>query len=185
MWQTPIVMKKGRSAVLLSVLAAESDMARMAARVSELTGTLGVRVRMTERFVAPREIVEVATEWGPVRVKAGAGRLRPEHDDVARIARETGLRVRRRGTRGRRSGSRDGGSGRLVGPAAPSYATNQPPSRSAMKPSAASAHRMSATSSAGTESRPAVRSAAESARASSSAESPGPAITARSNQARF
>jgi uncharacterized protein (TIGR00299 family) protein len=90
-WQTPIVMKKGRSAVLLSVLAAEVDMVRMAARVSELTGTLGVRVRMTQRFVAAREIIEVATEWGPVRVKVGTGRQRPEHDDVARIARETGL----------------------------------------------------------------------------------------------
>jgi pyridinium-3,5-bisthiocarboxylic acid mononucleotide nickel chelatase len=90
-WQTPIVMKKGRSAVLLSVLAAENDMARMAARVSELTGSLGVRVRMTQRVVVPREVVEVATEWGPVRVKVGAGLLRPEHDDVARIARETGV----------------------------------------------------------------------------------------------
>ncbi len=89
-WQTPIVMKKGRSAVLLSVLSADADMARMAGRVSELTGSLGVRVRMTQRVVVPREVIQVATEWGPVRVKVGAGRLRPEHDDVARIARETG-----------------------------------------------------------------------------------------------
>jgi uncharacterized protein (TIGR00299 family) protein len=91
-WQTPIVMKKGRSAVMLSVLIAEPDAARFAARVHELTGSLGVRVRTTERFVAPREIVEVETEWGTVRVKVSAGRLRPEHDDVARIARETGRR---------------------------------------------------------------------------------------------
>ena len=89
-WQTPVVMKKGRLAVVLSVLAAEADAPRLAARVSELTGSLGVRVRTAERFVAPREVLEVATEWGLVRVKAGAGRLRPEHEDVARIARETG-----------------------------------------------------------------------------------------------
>jgi uncharacterized protein (TIGR00299 family) protein len=89
-WQTPIVMKKGRSAVLLSVLCAEVDMARMTGRVSELTGSLGVRVRTTQRVVVPREIIEVSTEWGVVRVKVGAGRLRPEHDDVMRIARETG-----------------------------------------------------------------------------------------------
>jgi uncharacterized protein (DUF111 family) len=72
------------------VLVAEPDAARFAARVSELTGSLGVRVRATERFVAPREIVEVATEWGAVRVKLGANRLRPEHDDVAGLARESG-----------------------------------------------------------------------------------------------
>ncbi len=89
-WQTPVVMKKGRLAVVLSVLAAEADAPRLAARVSELTGSLGVRVRTAERFVAPREVLEVPTEWGVVRVKAGAGRLRPEHEDVARIARETG-----------------------------------------------------------------------------------------------
>jgi uncharacterized protein (TIGR00299 family) protein len=89
-WQTPIVMKKGRLATMLSALVSAPDSALLAARMSELTGSLGVRVRPTERFVAARHIVEVATEWGPVRVKAGAGRLRPEHDDVARIARETG-----------------------------------------------------------------------------------------------
>ena len=88
-WQTPIVMKKGRSAVLLSVLAAEQEIGRFSARVTELTGSLGVRVRVVERFAVPREVIEVATEWGPVRVKIGAGRLRPEHEDVARIARET------------------------------------------------------------------------------------------------
>jgi len=58
--------------------------------VSELTGSLGVRIGSVERFVAARAVIEVATQWGPVRVKAGAGRLRPEHEDVARIARETG-----------------------------------------------------------------------------------------------
>jgi uncharacterized protein (DUF111 family) len=89
-WQTPIVMKKDRSAIMLSVLVAETDAARFAARTSELTGSLGIRVRVTQRLVVPREVVEVSTEWGPVRVKVGAGRLRPEHDDVARIARETG-----------------------------------------------------------------------------------------------
>jgi uncharacterized protein (DUF111 family) len=89
-WQTPIVMKKGRSAVLLSALVAERDSGRFAARMSDLTGSLGVRVRVVQRLVAPRESLEVATEWGPVRVKSGAGRIRPEHDDIARIARETG-----------------------------------------------------------------------------------------------
>jgi uncharacterized protein (TIGR00299 family) protein len=90
-WQTPIVMKKGRSAAMLSVLAAEEDAVRLTERVSELTGSLGVRVTFTERRVAPRAILQVDTEWGVVPIKSGAGRLRPEHEDVARIARESGL----------------------------------------------------------------------------------------------
>ena len=72
-WQTPIVMKKGRSAVMLSVLVAEADAPRFAARVIELTGSLGVRVRTAERFVAPREVVEVADRVG---IRAGEGRAR-------------------------------------------------------------------------------------------------------------
>ena len=90
-WQTPIVMKKGRSAVTLSVLVPAVSAAHTAARIMALTGTLGVRMTPVHRFVAAREVVEVDTAWGTVRAKSGAGRVRPEHEDVARIAREHGL----------------------------------------------------------------------------------------------
>ncbi len=93
-WQTPIVMKKGRSAVMLSVLATAPEAERFAARIIELTGTLGVRRELLERTVAARETSTVQTPWGPARAKTGAGRTRPEHDDVARIAREHGLPYR-------------------------------------------------------------------------------------------
>lgn len=93
-WQTPIVMKKGRSAVMLSVLTAAEDAERLAARLIELTGTLGVRRELLERTVAERECRTVETPWGPARVKLGGGRVRPEHDDVARIAREHALPYR-------------------------------------------------------------------------------------------
>jgi uncharacterized protein (TIGR00299 family) protein len=89
-WQTPIVMKKGRSAVALSVLAETGGAEFVAERVIELTGSLGVRRSPLERYVAPREIVSLETPWGPVRLKVGAGRARPEHEDVAEIARRTG-----------------------------------------------------------------------------------------------
>jgi len=90
-WQTPIVMKKGRSAVTLSVLATPDDANRLAEQTIALTGSLGVRRSRLERSCVPREVRDVATPWGLARVKIGAGRLRPEHDDVARIAREHGL----------------------------------------------------------------------------------------------
>ncbi|MBA4370379.1 MAG: TIGR00299 family protein [Coriobacteriaceae bacterium] len=88
-WVTPIVMKKGRSAATLSVLAGTRVAQETAARVVALTGTLGVRSTPQPRYVAERAVHEVASPWGPVRVKSGAGRLRPEHDDVARIAAAT------------------------------------------------------------------------------------------------
>ena len=59
-----------------------------------LTGSLGVRASVLERTVAGRKSVLVDSPWGPARVKVGAGRMRPEHDDVARIAREHGLPYR-------------------------------------------------------------------------------------------
>ena len=49
---------------------------------------------MLERAVADRESIVVASPWGPARVKVGAGRFRPEHDDVARMARDNGLPYR-------------------------------------------------------------------------------------------
>ncbi len=94
-WLTPIVMKKGRSAVVLSALTAPDDAERTAERIVALTGTLGVRRTELDRFEAEREIREVATPWGVAKVKVGATgsshRIRPEHDDVVRIAREQAL----------------------------------------------------------------------------------------------
>lgn len=92
-WQTPIVMKKGRLAVELSVLAEPLRSDALAGRMHELTGTLGVRRTWVERTVAPREQIEVETPWGPCRFKVGiiggATIVRPEHDDVARMSRQT------------------------------------------------------------------------------------------------
>lgn len=89
-WTTPVTMKKGRSAVVVSVLCRPVDAARLTARIHELTGSLGVRVSELTRSVVDREVVTVHTEWGSVRYKRGAGRSRPEHDDIAEVARRTG-----------------------------------------------------------------------------------------------
>ena len=94
-WQAPVVMKKGRLAVALSVLVTERDAEQAASRIQELTGTLGVRRIDASRYCLDRDIIEVGSVWGPVRVKMseahGRAGVRPEHDDVARIARETGI----------------------------------------------------------------------------------------------
>lgn len=89
-WIAPIVMKKGRAAMLLSALVPREAAEHFAKRLVTLTGTLGVRRTDLERFTAEREQRVVDTVHGPVKFKVGAGKIRPEHDDVARIAKETG-----------------------------------------------------------------------------------------------
>ncbi len=98
-WRTPIVMKKGRAAVEITVLAPERDADDLTAVLMELTGTLGVRTRVTERRVAERDVRTVNTSLGIVRVKVarigGTTRIRPEHDDCALIAERTGMPIDR------------------------------------------------------------------------------------------
>lgn len=89
-WLSPIVMKKGRSALTISVLVFPGDAERFAQRTVALTGTLGVRRSELARLVTGRSVREIDTPWGSVRVKEGAGRVRAEADDVTRIARDTG-----------------------------------------------------------------------------------------------
>jgi len=90
-WVTPIAMKKSRAALTLSVLSSKSEAEHFAARMMKLTGTLGVRVSIQPRYIAERESMTVDTKWGSVQVKVGSGRVRPEHEDIARIAREHNL----------------------------------------------------------------------------------------------
>lgn len=85
-WTSPIVMKKGRSAFTLSTLAPLDRAEHFAERIVVLTGTLGVRRRDLERFTAQREQRSAETPHGLVRFKSGAGFVRPEADDVTRIA---------------------------------------------------------------------------------------------------
>jgi uncharacterized protein (TIGR00299 family) protein len=92
-WVTPVVMKKGRPAHVLSVLA---DPARAVSLVSQLaaeTGTLGVRIATLERWTGPRTVERVEVEGRPVRVKVGSQRAKAEHDDAAEVARALGLPV--------------------------------------------------------------------------------------------
>lgn len=89
---TPIVMKKGRSGHLLTAVVRPAEEVRFAAQILRDTPTLGVRLRHEDRFELPREIVEVDTRFGPIRVKVArvsraVARGWPEHDDCAAAAR--------------------------------------------------------------------------------------------------
>lgn len=97
-WQTPVVMKKGRAGILLSVLSAASEAPRLAERIITETGTLGVRLIAAGRRLVDRDVAEIVTSLGTARFKTallpGTGRvLRVESDDAARIAAERDMPV--------------------------------------------------------------------------------------------
>lgn len=90
-YYTPVYMKKGRPATLVTVIT-PAGRAREAARVLLThTSTLGVRYRSAARLVLEREMITVATKWGEVRVKVayvgGRGpKIAPEFEDCRAIA---------------------------------------------------------------------------------------------------
>jgi pyridinium-3,5-bisthiocarboxylic acid mononucleotide nickel chelatase len=94
-WITPIVMKKGRPAYTVSALADPILAGQVAARLTAETGSLGVRGTRLERWPAPRSTSMVEVDGLPVRIKVSPGRSsKPEHDDVAKVARLRGLPLR-------------------------------------------------------------------------------------------
>jgi len=98
-WLTPIVMKKGRPAVTISVLCSPERQDAMRAILFRETGTLGVRATPVSKRALEREIVEVETRHGVVGVKVAfldgeAVTVAPEYEDCARVAREAGVAAR-------------------------------------------------------------------------------------------
>ena len=90
----PIVMKKGRPGLALTCMTRTGDERALTRALFAHSPTLGVRRTRVERWVRPREVLEVHTPWGPMRVKRAGARLHPEYDDVASIASAHGLAFR-------------------------------------------------------------------------------------------
>ena len=98
-WLTPIVMKKGRPAITVSVLASPQRQDAIRQVLFRETGTLGIRTSAVDKRMLDREWLEVATSHGAVRVKIGrlegdAITVAPEFEDCARVAREAGVPAR-------------------------------------------------------------------------------------------
>ena len=92
---TPVQMKKGRPGVLVTALCDPARSADVASRLFSESTTIGMRVRREGRLELRREIQEVETPLGRVRVKAvvlpnGEERRAPEYEDLRRIAAATG-----------------------------------------------------------------------------------------------
>ena len=101
----PATMKKGRSGHLIQVIAKPGDSARIARRIIEETGSLGVRISPTKhRLIAKRKLESVrieidGTEWDAA-VKIATDEdgcilsISAEFEDAKTIAQKTGVPVR-------------------------------------------------------------------------------------------
>ncbi len=93
-WLTPIVMKKGRPAHVVSALADIAVAAQVARVLASETGSLGVRGTTLDRWPRTRSLDTVDVAGMPVRVKVSPGRIKVEHDDAARVAEQVRLPLR-------------------------------------------------------------------------------------------
>ncbi|HMG41938.1 MAG TPA: nickel pincer cofactor biosynthesis protein LarC [Acidimicrobiales bacterium] len=93
-WVTPVVMKKGRPAHVVSALVDPALAEQVGRTLASETGSLGFRGATLERWPSTRLLRTVEVEGLPVRVKVSPGRLKVEHDDAAWVARRRGLPLR-------------------------------------------------------------------------------------------
>lgn len=92
---TPIFMKKGRPAYMLTVICDESLTHIAAKIIFERTGSIGIRLRNSKRIVMHREIKSVATKYGSIPVKYssfdGIEKFKAEADAVEKAAKAFGV----------------------------------------------------------------------------------------------
>ncbi len=91
-WFTPVMMKKDRPAIVVSVLCREEARGALTELIFRETTSIGVRVRQVERESLVREEKTVPTAYGTISVKTSflAGEpvnVMPEYEDVAAAAR--------------------------------------------------------------------------------------------------
>ena len=91
---TSVGMKKNRPGILLTCMCRPLDREKMVELLFRHTTTLGVRESAFRRYTLSRESKTIQTPNGDIRVKVSTGygvvREKPEFDDLAKIARETG-----------------------------------------------------------------------------------------------
>ena len=98
-WFTPIQMKKHRPAVMLSVLCEEAAVQAIADLIFAETTAFGLRVEKVMRLKLARRWEEVATPYGPVKVKLGFKgdmvlQRSPEFESCRAAAEKAGVPVR-------------------------------------------------------------------------------------------
>lgn len=98
-WLTPILMKKGRPAHTLAVLATAEQLPALRRVIFEETSTIGLREHPVGKHALDRETVTIDLRGVPIRVKLARldGVLltaTPEYDDLAAAATDLGVPVK-------------------------------------------------------------------------------------------
>ncbi len=98
-WFTPVFMKKGRPAYLLTVLTNEGLRRNIENVIFRETTTIGIRRTTMRRTTLVRRPASVQTPWGAVEVKEcilpdGSSRFYPEYETLKQIASDKGLALR-------------------------------------------------------------------------------------------
>ncbi len=87
---TPIIMKKSRPGITLSILCNENNISEIEDVVLSETTTLGLRKYRVEKTMLPRETKTVSSKYGKIRVKFSTyGNLikhKPEYEDCIQAA---------------------------------------------------------------------------------------------------
>lgn len=99
-YKTPIVMKKGRLAVKLSVLCDENRIDALTQCVIRETTAIGVRVLKVQKRMCHRSTEKLATPLGEVTIKKAyyEGELvneKPEYEDCKRLAKVHGMSLKK------------------------------------------------------------------------------------------
>ena len=98
-WLTPVTMKKGRPATVVSAIVPAERRANVERVLFLESTTIGVRATPVSRTRAPRRFETITTRWGDVRLKLRGweGRVigaMPEYDDCLRLSRESNASIR-------------------------------------------------------------------------------------------
>ena len=92
-------MKKGRPGHVLTVLCRPEKEEELALQILTQTTTNGLRVRRCGKYFLTPGLGKVRTRWGDVLVKTAKGygitHMKPEYEDVARVAREENVPYQR------------------------------------------------------------------------------------------
>lgn len=93
---TPIVMKKGRPAMKLSVLHTEEKEKDIRNILFNETTTIGLRKYKVEKSILDRDIKSISTSYGEIKVKAcyidgDVVKYKPEFEDIKAIALERSI----------------------------------------------------------------------------------------------
>jgi pyridinium-3,5-bisthiocarboxylic acid mononucleotide nickel chelatase len=96
-YRTAVQMKKGRTGVEITVLAKPALAGALRELLLRETTTIGLRWRMENKVALEREMAEVSTEWGKVRIKVARwpqgqiANTAPEYEDCRAIAQRHGI----------------------------------------------------------------------------------------------